>query len=327
MDAALYKTVNVSRGFTYRYWYSPAAEGKPTLLLLHGFPSSSFDWHRQVEYFRPKGYGLVVPDLLGAGGTATPTDPEAFRMALIARDIVDILDAEHLSKVVGIGHDWGSVVLARLANLYDDRFLAYAWNAVPYGPPRPQPVNFDAVLAHFEATTGNARIGYWKFFDEDDAHVVIDQNIDSFLHLVYPPYPELWEEWLSPMNKAKQWITENRTADSPSWLTQEEYNTLRETLVKTGIRSMLNYYKAAVRSLNCQDDQKIPEEAYTIRKPALWISATREAAGATATQKAILDKYVPNNKVVELDVGHWLQLEATDRVNAEWESWFESLGL
>ncbi|KAI0633825.1 Alpha/Beta hydrolase protein [Trametes polyzona] len=348
MDAALYKDAKVSRGFTYHYFYSPAAEGKPTLLLLHGFPSSSFDWHRQVEYFRPKGYGLLVPDLLGAGATSKPVEPEAFRLALIARDVVDLLDAERLAKVVGIAHDWGSLVLARLANLYDDRFHAYIWNAVPYAPPRPQPLDIDTIIAHLQATTGDPRFGYWKFFNEDDAHVVIEQNIDSFVHLVYPPRPELWNEWLTPVGKLKQWVTENRTAEKPSWLTQEEYKVLRETLAKSGIRSALNYYKASVRAIHAQDDQstychsncvhsipltstgtrtEIPEEAWTIRKPVLWIATTRDAAGAPAMHKAVMEKYVPQAKVVELNVGHWLQFEATERVNTEWESWINNLGL
>lgn len=49
MDAALYKDFKVSRGLTYHYFYSPAAAGYPTLLFLHGFPSSSFLWHKQVD--------------------------------------------------------------------------------------------------------------------------------------------------------------------------------------------------------------------------------------------------------------------------------------
>ncbi|KAI0633811.1 alpha/beta-hydrolase [Trametes polyzona] len=327
MDAALYKDLKVSRGFTYHYFYSPAAAGKPTLLLLHGFPATSFEWHRQVAYFRPKGYGLLVPDMLGAGGTSTPIDPEVFRFALIARDVVDLLDAERLDKVVGIGHDWGSLVLARLANLYDGRFHAYAWNAIPYAPPRPDPVDIDTIIARYQEATGDPRFGYWKFCDEDDAHVVIDKNIDSFLQLLYPQYPEVWNEWFTPVDKMKQWVTENRKPGVPAWLTAVEYATMREDIVKTGVRSMLNYYKVSVRSLNCQDDQKIPVEAWTIRKPVLWVATTRDAPGVPVMHRAIMEKYIPQAKVVELDIGHWLQFEATDRVNAEWESWIYSLNL
>ena len=106
MDALKYKDYAVRRGYNYHYYYSPAVSGKPTLLFIHGFPSTSFDWSRQVAFFEANGYGLLVPDCLGYGGTSKPTHHEEFRWKLIAQDLIDILDAEHLDTVVGIGHDW-----------------------------------------------------------------------------------------------------------------------------------------------------------------------------------------------------------------------------
>ncbi len=106
MDPAKYKDVKVKRGLIYHYYYSPAAPGKPTLFFIHGFPSTSFDWHRQVAHFEPKGYGLIVPDTLGYGGTSKPQDPAAFRWKLQAQDLIDVLDAENPDTVIGIGHDW-----------------------------------------------------------------------------------------------------------------------------------------------------------------------------------------------------------------------------
>ena len=55
MDPTGFKDVKVKRGYTYRYYSSLASSGKPTLFFIHGFPSGSFDWARQVAYFKPKG--------------------------------------------------------------------------------------------------------------------------------------------------------------------------------------------------------------------------------------------------------------------------------
>ncbi|KAI0768806.1 alpha/beta-hydrolase [Trametes elegans] len=327
MDPTLYKDLKVSRGFVYHYFYAPASPGYPTLLFIHGFPSSSYDWHRQVKYFRPKGYGLLVPDTLGSGGTSKPEDPEAFRFALSARDIVDVLDAEGLDKVVGIAHDWGSALLSRLANLFAERFYAFAWIAIGYNPPRPHALDVDGLLTYLEAKTGNSHYGYWKHFSEDDAHRKYEQNIDSFLHLIYPKSPEVWLEWLTPVGKARQWIEENRTTDLPEWLTQEEYNHFRSTLLNGSLKSTFNYYKAAVRSVNAQDDKKIPEEAWTVRKPALFVAALHDAVGTLAVGLPNIEKYVPHAKVVRIDAGHWVQLEATERLNEELRIWIEGLGL
>ena len=101
-----FKQLKVSRGLSYHYFYSPAASGKPTLLLIHGFPSLAVDWHNQITYFKAKGYGLVVPDMLGYGGTDKPEEYTQYLHSLLARDLIDILDHEEVTNVIAVGHDW-----------------------------------------------------------------------------------------------------------------------------------------------------------------------------------------------------------------------------
>ncbi len=106
MDPTGYKNLATSRGFNYHYYFSAPKDKQLTLLFLHGFPSTSYDWHNQVTHFQKLGYGLVVPDLLGYGGTAKPTNPEEYRSSLMVKDIIEILDAEKVGQCVVIGHDW-----------------------------------------------------------------------------------------------------------------------------------------------------------------------------------------------------------------------------
>lgn len=106
MDASLYKDFTTSRGFKYHYWYASAKEDKPILLFCHGFPSTSNDWRKVAPYFAAKGYGIIVPDMLGYGGTDKPTDPALYVQSAIGKDLVDILDHERVSKAIAIGHDW-----------------------------------------------------------------------------------------------------------------------------------------------------------------------------------------------------------------------------
>ena len=106
MDPTKFKDVQVKRGYTYHYYNSPAAPGKPTLFFVHGFPSTSHDWRKFVPYFQSRGYGLIIPDLLGYGDTDKPTDPALYVSSLMSKDLAEILDAEKVKKVVAIGHDW-----------------------------------------------------------------------------------------------------------------------------------------------------------------------------------------------------------------------------
>lgn len=115
MEAFLYKETITSRGLKYHYFFSPAHSSKPTLLFCHGFPSTSHDWHRIVPFFKDRGYGVLVVDMLGYSGTARPTDPTAYVPSLISKDLVDVLDVEKLDKVIAIGHDWSASTCSRLA--------------------------------------------------------------------------------------------------------------------------------------------------------------------------------------------------------------------
>lgn len=91
---------------TYRYVFiPPVAATRPYLLFLHGWPSSSFDWRFQIEYFRQCGYGIIAPDLLGYGGTSKPDDLDSYRYKNMAADMAAVLDCEGISRVHGIGHD------------------------------------------------------------------------------------------------------------------------------------------------------------------------------------------------------------------------------
>ena len=99
--------LKVSNGTTYRYIHiKPRDSGKPHILFLHGFPSSSYDWRHQIQYFVEKGYGAVAPDLLGYGGTDKPEDVKAYRTKKMAEEIIEVLEHERIQAVLGVGHDW-----------------------------------------------------------------------------------------------------------------------------------------------------------------------------------------------------------------------------
>lgn len=96
----------VRDGTKYAYIYIPAADKNPTFLLLHGFPSTSYDWRHIVPLLREHNYGVLVPDLLGYGDSDKPTDVEAYSLKRMADHIVELVIGEGLEQVVGVGHDW-----------------------------------------------------------------------------------------------------------------------------------------------------------------------------------------------------------------------------
>jgi soluble epoxide hydrolase/lipid-phosphate phosphatase len=108
MDPSLYKTQVVSRGIRYSYYFSPAKDDKRTMVFLHGFPSTSKDWLHQVAFFVERGYGALVPDMIGYGGTDKPTidELEKYSHSAITQDVIDLMEYEHVGSAVAVGHDW-----------------------------------------------------------------------------------------------------------------------------------------------------------------------------------------------------------------------------
>lgn len=59
-----------------------------------------------IPFYEQKGYGILAPDMLGYGGTDKPTDAEAYAYKLVAKDVIDLIDAEGIERVILISHDW-----------------------------------------------------------------------------------------------------------------------------------------------------------------------------------------------------------------------------
>lgn len=100
------RSIRLPNGTTYNYVFVEPNGDKPFLLFLHGYPSSSYDWRHQIPFFSDLGYGLIIPDLLGYGGTDKPQNLEAYRVKKMSEEIIALLDFHKIPKVLAIGHDW-----------------------------------------------------------------------------------------------------------------------------------------------------------------------------------------------------------------------------
>jgi len=85
----------------------------PVVLILHGFPSSSFDWYRVVPKLAAR-TRVVAFDFLGYGLSAKPADA---RYSLFEQaDLAEAVAANHgATSVVLVTHDMGQTVGAELA--------------------------------------------------------------------------------------------------------------------------------------------------------------------------------------------------------------------
>ena len=118
MSEKLFKTVAVSGG-DYHYAQWPGDDA--TLLLVHGITASHMAWPRFVREFGHE-HNLIAPDLRGRGKNAELPSPYGFDQHI--DDLLRLMDAEALERVVWVGHSLGAYIGLDFAYHHADRIEA-----------------------------------------------------------------------------------------------------------------------------------------------------------------------------------------------------------
>ena len=123
----------------------------PALVLAHGWPWSSYAWHRVIPAFE-KHYTVHVFDMPGFGQSMVPTD-QPTAMDVQGRVFVEVLAHWGLQRPSVVAHDFGGAVTLRAHLLHGADFERYVlMNVVamrPWGS-----AFFDHVGRHVEAFLG-----------------------------------------------------------------------------------------------------------------------------------------------------------------------------
>lgn len=119
-----------ARGVTFHVTDSGA--GTP-VLALHGWPQHHYEY-RDLLADPPDGIRIIAPDLPGYGWSGPP--PHRWAKEDVASDVLALLDALDLDRVLLVGHDWGGWVGHLLTLRAPERFtgflalnIAHPWNA------------------------------------------------------------------------------------------------------------------------------------------------------------------------------------------------------
>jgi pimeloyl-ACP methyl ester carboxylesterase len=103
-----------------RFYVEDAGQG-PAVVLLHGFPDTSFLWRAQVEALVRAGYRAIAPDLCGRGRSERPVRVEDYALRAIVGDVAALMDALGVQRAHVVGHDWGAGVAWGVATSFAER--------------------------------------------------------------------------------------------------------------------------------------------------------------------------------------------------------------
>jgi pimeloyl-ACP methyl ester carboxylesterase len=132
--AGVRRSVVWARGVQFHVTENGAADGMP-VLALHGWPQHHYVW-RHLLADPPSGLRIIAPDLPGYGWSGPA--PHRWAKEDVASDVLALMDALGLERVLLLGHDWGGFVGHLIALRAPQRVRAYlALNiAHPWQSPR-----------------------------------------------------------------------------------------------------------------------------------------------------------------------------------------------
>jgi len=120
-------------------------KGRPSVLLLHGFPELAYSWRKVMLPLASAGFHVIAPDQRGYGRTTGwdgnyDDDLGPFRMLNLVRDTLGLIWAIGCRSVAAVvGHDFGSPVAAWCALVRPDVFRSVVLMSAPFAGPPPLP--------------------------------------------------------------------------------------------------------------------------------------------------------------------------------------------
>ena len=162
------------------------AHGDPQgfpVVLLHGFPDDARAWDKVAQTLAAAGHRVLAPYLRGCGPTRflDAATPRMAQQAAIGQDVLDLIDALALPRVVLAGYDWGGRAACIAAIVAPARVRGL----VTIGG-----YNVQNTLAPSRPASAADERAYWYqwYFNTERGRRGLEQNRREICRL-------LWREW------------------------------------------------------------------------------------------------------------------------------------
>lgn len=237
------------------------------VILLHGFPETSYMWKKLMSSFSKNGFYCVAPNLRGYSKGACPKGKKQYGLDKLAKDILDISKFLNKPKFHLVGHDWGAVIGWKVVHDYKDIILSWTGISVP----------------HLQA--------FGKAIVVDNEQRKMSQYIKNF-QLPYLPEIQIRKNDFRLFKK----LWKNSDSD-------EIDNYLEVFENPKQLTASLNYYRSNYKLLKKASKNQILGD---IHVPTLFIWGNEDLAiGSYSVNES--HQYMKNDyEFIELDSGHWL---------------------
>lgn len=288
------------------------ATGFP-ILCVHGWPELAHSWRHQLAHFARAGRRIAALDVRGYGESDKPHAVADYRMSVITADIAAVIEALG-GRAVLVGHDWGAPIVWNTALLHADKVAAVAGLSVPYMPAG------DVSFLDMARQIYKDRFFYQLYFQEEGRVEAELAGDPEALHKIYFGLSAAGTDMAFLMNKPPTaGLLDGLAAPErlPDWMPEADMAVFVEAFRKGGWRGPINRYRAQDLDFAERDAVK----GRTIAQPACFIAGEADlvrhfvpGVDLYADPGAFCDDYRGTTLIP--GVGHWVQQEAPDAVNA-----------
>jgi pimeloyl-ACP methyl ester carboxylesterase len=287
----------------------------PLVLLIHGYPETSYSWRHQLPVLAAAGYRAAAIDVRGYGRSTCPPQINDYRLVRMVADNVGVADALGAEEVVIVGHDWGAPISWTSSLLRPDLFSALALLSVPYTPPSVEPPT-----QVFKRLFGDDHEFYMNYFQEPGrVEAESDGDVRAWLGGFYygagfGAPPEARRFALVPKGTLMKDLLVQPPEGAMPWISDEDLDVYVAEFERTGFAGGFNRY----RCLDLDWADCAAFRGQPVRVPTLFIGGDQDGPtiwGADAVSR--FDRTVPllHGSHILTDCGHWVQQEKPDDVN------------
>ena len=242
-------------------------ESDELVILLHGFPESSYVFRNMIEDLASLGYYCIAPNMRGYSSNARPKGRKNYSIKYLVNDVLEIAKSANKKQFHLVGHDWGSAIGWQV--VHDHPELITSWTGISV--PHPQSF-FEAILN-----------------DPDQ------KKRSKYINLFQLPFlPEYKMKSKDFKLLRKLWSKQS----------EDEIENYLSILKEPGaLTAILNYYRAGYKTIKRAGSEQVLGD---INVPTLFIWGNKDiAVGPVSVEGS--HKYMKGDYTfLELDGGHWL---------------------
>jgi soluble epoxide hydrolase/lipid-phosphate phosphatase len=263
------------------------------------------------------GFRVIVPDTMGYGGTDAPhVPPNSLALYSMKRASDDFaLLARQLgctrNLIIG-GHDWGGMIIWRMAQWHPDLVSHVFSVCSPYQRPH------KTYHSTEEIAKVAPRFGYQLHLagPEVEGRIKTKEDIRKWLNGMFGARGPNRESIFDPV---KGVLFENLDKIGKTrLLSDEEMDYYVEQYSRNGVHGTVNWYRT--RKVNF--DEELALKTDRVEQPVLFIQALKDNVLIPDMARG-MEKSIPKLTIEKVNASHWALVEKPAEINAILEKWLK----